>query len=65
MVMLWFFVGKSLYCTILEIDYGWFIWILLYGFRLSTEYQKFKVDSAHWNSWSEETQRSRVKKLCD
>ena len=37
--------------------------ILVFRVRLSTEYQKFKVDSAHWYSWSEETQRAYVKKL--
>ena len=38
---------------------------LLFNFRLSTEYQKFKVDSARWHSWSEETRRVHVKKLRD
>ena len=38
---------------------------LLFNLRLSTEYQKFKVDSARWHSWSEETRRAYVKKLRD
>ena len=39
--------------------------ILLSNLRLSTEYQKFKVDSAHWHSWSEEIWRAHVRKLQD
>ena len=38
---------------------------LLFNLRLSAEYQKFKVDSAHWHSWSGETRRGHVKKLDD
>ena len=38
---------------------------LLFNLRLSTEYQKFKVDRARWHSWSEETRRAHVKKLRD
>ena len=38
---------------------------LLFNLRLSTESQKFKVDSARWHSWSEETRRAYVKKLRD
>ena len=38
---------------------------MLPNLRLSTEYQKFKVDSAHWHSWSEETRTAHVKKLRD
>ena len=39
--------------------------VLLFNLRLSTEYQKFKVDSACWHSWNEETRRAHVKKLRD
>ena len=39
--------------------------VLLFNLRLSTEYQKFKVDSAYWHSWNEETRRAHVKKLRD
>ena len=38
---------------------------LLFNLRLSTEYQKFKVDRARWHSWSKETRRAHVKKLPD
>ena len=39
--------------------------ILLLNWGSSTEYQKTKVDSACWHSWSKETQRSHVEKLRD
>ena len=38
---------------------------MLCNLRLSTEYQKFKVDSARWHSWIEEARRAHVKKLRD
>ena len=38
---------------------------MLPNLRLSTEYQKFKVDIARWHSWSEETRTTHVKKLRD
>ena len=34
---------------------------LLFNLKLSTEYQKFKVNSARWHSWSKETRRAHVK----
>ena len=37
--------------------------VFLFNFRLSKKYQKFKVDSALWHSWSGETQRAHIKKL--
>ena len=38
---------------------------LLFNLRLSTEYQKFKVDSARCHSWIEEARRVHAKKLGD
>ena len=38
---------------------------LFFNLRLLTEYQKFRVGSACWHSWSEETRRVHVKKLRD